>query len=265
MRAMRVAGSGPYIGLAAGAAEGGGGGGGGGGGHHHHAAEAALDFDGYVGVIAKDGKGGGGAADGRVLALPGAPPTHFALNKFTKVFQGIVNTYGVPRYGEANPAVFSIITFPFLFGVMYGDVGHALITLRNTAVALALGYDDVATMLRAELDLSVDTAHKLIELATRVDRSLLRELQQERAAAILALVDATPADDTVEDLLRAPFAFPPPLETFHEEPVGPFSRAAPESSKCLLFPTWRTRGVALNLPVREQEGRCPPAAHLFQF
>jgi hypothetical protein len=90
----------------------------------------------------------------------------------------------------------------------YFDVGHALITLKNIAVALALGYDDVATMLRAELDLSVDTAHKLIELATRVDRSLLRELQQERAAAILALVDATPADDTVEDLLRAPFALP---------------------------------------------------------
>ncbi len=152
MRAMRVAGSGPYIGLAAGAAEGGGGGGGGGGGHHHHAAEAALDFDGYVGVIAKDGKGGGGAADGRVLALPGAPPTHFALNKFTKVFQGIVNTYGVPRYGEANPAVFSVITFPFLFGVMYGDLGHAsILTLFSAWMvykegALAGVRDEIFTM-----------------------------------------------------------------------------------------------------------------------
>lgn len=55
----------------------------------------------------------------------GPPPTHFATNKVTAVFQGIVDTYGVPRYGEANPALFSIATFPFLFGVMYGDVGHA--------------------------------------------------------------------------------------------------------------------------------------------
>lgn len=26
-----------------------------------------------------------------------------------------------------NPAVFAITTFPFLYGVMYGDVGHGAI------------------------------------------------------------------------------------------------------------------------------------------
>lgn len=87
----------------------------------------------------------------------------------------------------------------------YFDVGQALVTLKSQAVALALGYDDVPAMLRAELDLSLDTANKLIDLATRVDRSHLRELQLERAAAILALVDATPADDTLGDLLAGPF------------------------------------------------------------
>lgn len=54
------------------------------------------------------------------------PPTHFQTNKFTAVFQAIVNTYGVPKYQEANPALFTAITFPFLFGVMYGDVGESL-------------------------------------------------------------------------------------------------------------------------------------------
>ncbi|RHY25847.1 hypothetical protein DYB32_008946 [Aphanomyces invadans] len=52
------------------------------------------------------------------------PPTHFETNKFTEVFQAFVDTYGVPRYGEINPAVFTAVTFPFLFGVMYGDIGH---------------------------------------------------------------------------------------------------------------------------------------------
>ena len=28
------------------------------------------------------------------------------------------------RYREANPALFTAATFPFLFGVMYGDIGH---------------------------------------------------------------------------------------------------------------------------------------------
>lgn len=50
------------------------------------------------------------------------PPTHFKLNKFTATFQDIVDAYGVPKYGEANPMPFSIITFPFLFAVMYGDI-----------------------------------------------------------------------------------------------------------------------------------------------
>ena len=54
------------------------------------------------------------------------PPTHFFTNKFTYGYQEFVNTYGIPRYREANPALFTAATFPFLFGVMYGDVGHGL-------------------------------------------------------------------------------------------------------------------------------------------
>jgi V-type H+-transporting ATPase subunit a len=52
------------------------------------------------------------------------PPTYFKLNEFKSVFQLIVDTYGVPRYKEVNPGLFTIITFPFLFGVMFGDIGH---------------------------------------------------------------------------------------------------------------------------------------------
>lgn len=54
------------------------------------------------------------------------PPTHFVTNKFTYGYQEFVNTYGIPRYREANPALFTAATFPFLFGVMYGDIGHGL-------------------------------------------------------------------------------------------------------------------------------------------
>jgi V-type H+-transporting ATPase subunit a len=54
------------------------------------------------------------------------PPTYFTTNKFTYGYQEFVNTYGIPRYREANPALFTAATFPFLFGVMYGDIGHGL-------------------------------------------------------------------------------------------------------------------------------------------
>ena len=57
------------------------------------------------------------------------PPTLIITNEFTSVPQLIVDTYGTPRYKEINPGYFTIITFPFLFGVMFGDIGHSLFLL----------------------------------------------------------------------------------------------------------------------------------------
>jgi V-type H+-transporting ATPase subunit a len=55
------------------------------------------------------------------------PPTLLRQNDVTYVFQEIVNTYGVPNYKEVNPSVFAIVTFPFRFGIMFGDIGHGFV------------------------------------------------------------------------------------------------------------------------------------------
>lgn len=57
------------------------------------------------------------------------PPTYIKTNDFTWSFQQIVDTYGIPMYKEVNPAIFACVTFPFLFGVMFGDMAHGSLML----------------------------------------------------------------------------------------------------------------------------------------
>lgn len=80
-------------------------------------------------ALREGGRKSGSAVDSfyNRLPSPSSPPTLFPTNSFTVGFQSIVDAYGVASYREVNPAVYTIITFPFLFAVMFGDVGHGLL------------------------------------------------------------------------------------------------------------------------------------------
>ncbi|XP_062332317.1 T cell immune regulator 1, ATPase H+ transporting V0 subunit a3b [Osmerus eperlanus] len=80
-------------------------------------------------ALREGGRKSGSGVDSFYNRLPTTtpPPTLFPINSFTAGFQNIVDAYGVASYGEVNPALYTIITFPFLFAVMFGDVGHGLL------------------------------------------------------------------------------------------------------------------------------------------
>ena len=54
-------------------------------------------------------------------------PVALENNGMFGAFQTLVTTYARPRYEEIDPTVLMTITFPLLFGAMFGDVGHGLL------------------------------------------------------------------------------------------------------------------------------------------
>ena len=68
-------------------------------------------------------------------------PTFFHETEFGSVSQLIVDTYGVPAYKEANPALFTTVTFPFLFAIMFGDIFHGAMLLCGGLLVYAIGND----------------------------------------------------------------------------------------------------------------------------
>lgn len=54
------------------------------------------------------------------------PPTRLKNPKIFAPFQMFVEMYGLPAYNEMDPTIFIALTYTFMFGAMFGDVGQGL-------------------------------------------------------------------------------------------------------------------------------------------
>lgn len=64
----------------------------------------------------------------------GEPPTKLENPKLFKPFEMFIQMYGLPAHNEMDPTVFVGLTYSFIFGVMFGDVGQGLLLLIGGAL-----------------------------------------------------------------------------------------------------------------------------------
>ena len=61
-----------------------------------------------------------------VVVEEGEPPTKLKNPRFFKPFEMFIRMYGLPANDEMDPTMFVALTYTFIFGAMFGDVGQGL-------------------------------------------------------------------------------------------------------------------------------------------
>ena len=62
------------------------------------------------------------------------PPTKLKNPKIFKPFEMFIRMYGLPAYNEIDPTIFVGLTYAFIFGTMFGDVGQGLCLVIGGAI-----------------------------------------------------------------------------------------------------------------------------------
>lgn len=69
--------------------------------------------------------------DSNILAQP---PTKLKNPRIFRPFEMFVKMYGLPAYNEIDPTIFIGLTYAFIFGTMFGDVGQGLCLVVGGAI-----------------------------------------------------------------------------------------------------------------------------------
>jgi hypothetical protein len=88
------------------------------------------------------------------------------------------------------------------------ELGEVLKRLKDSGAAQALGHRSFIELCDKELEISGTAATRLIRIVENMSRELARGLGQYQALAVLELCDATPEDDTPDDVAKGTVRLP---------------------------------------------------------
>ena len=77
----------------------------------------------------------------------GEPPTKLENPKLFKPFEMYIQMYGLPAHNEMDPTIFVAITYSFIFGVMFGDVGQGLLLAIGGLILYKVKNMDLAAII----------------------------------------------------------------------------------------------------------------------
>lgn len=72
------------------------------------------------------------------------PPTKLRNARLFRPFEMFTKMYGLPAYGEMDPTWFLAITYSFIFGAMFGDVGQGLLLFLGGLALYKVKHMDLA-------------------------------------------------------------------------------------------------------------------------
>lgn len=72
------------------------------------------------------------------------PPTKLKNIKLFRPFEMYVKMYGLPDYQEFDPTIFIALTYSFIFGAMFGDVGQGICLMAGGFLLYKLKHMDLA-------------------------------------------------------------------------------------------------------------------------
>ena len=91
-----------------------------------------------------------------------SPPTLVRVPGWTRPLQSIINNFGIPSYNEMNPLPLMIVSYPLIYGLMFGDLGQGplfivfgLLFLRLKRKGAKIPFGDIGQLIVGSAELMI--------------------------------------------------------------------------------------------------------------